>query len=175
LKSFFDIIEMVVRIFDCFVGLLLVIVGGSHTAFSFIATPPLPAVLDAHQKSLTGNRWFHKSSQQRERRGGRGPMQMASSSSSTKQEIVVVRQPDREFLQSKGVYDWGTWGCGVSKFPWTYDTSESCYLLAGQVTVTPTDDRPAATFGQGDFVTFPAGMSCTWDVKEAVEKHYMFF
>jgi uncharacterized cupin superfamily protein len=63
----------------------------------------------------------------------------------------------------------------ASKFPWTYDSSESCYLLAGQVTVTPTDGRQAATFGKGDFVTFPAGMSCTWDVTEAVQKHYMFF
>ncbi len=91
------------------------------------------------------------------------------------QEIEVVSQPDKEFLNKKGVFDWGTWGCGISKFPWTYDSSESCYLLAGQVTVTPTDGRKAATFGKGDFVTFPAGMSCTWDVSEAVHKHYVFF
>ena len=63
----------------------------------------------------------------------------------------------------------------ASEFPWTYDSSESCYLLAGQVTVTPSDGRKAATFGKGDYVTFPAGMSCTWDVSEAVEKHFMFF
>jgi uncharacterized protein len=90
------------------------------------------------------------------------------------QEIVVVRQPDDAFLQSKGVFDWATWGCGVSKFPWTYDASESCYLLQGKVTVTPSDGRAATTFGKGDYVTFPAGMSCTWDVTEAVQKHYMF-
>uniref|UniRef100_A0A6U3W9G6 (S)-ureidoglycine aminohydrolase cupin domain-containing protein n=1 Tax=Ditylum brightwellii TaxID=49249 RepID=A0A6U3W9G6_9STRA len=89
--------------------------------------------------------------------------------------IEVVSQPDEEFLNKKGVFDWGTWGCGVSKFPWSYGDSESCYLLEGKVTVTPTDGRPAATFGKGDFVTFPAGMSCTWDVTEAVKKHYMFF
>lgn len=90
-------------------------------------------------------------------------------------EIEVISQPDEAFLKSKGVYDWGTWGCGVSKFPWSYGDSESCYLLAGKVTVTPSDGRTPATFGKGDFVTFPAGMSCTWDVTEAVEKHYMFF
>lgn len=87
----------------------------------------------------------------------------------------MVRNPDDEFLQKKGVFNWGTWGCGVSKFPWTYDENESCYLLAGQVTVTPTDGRKPVTFGKGDFVTFPAGMSCTWDVSEAVQKHFMFF
>lgn len=93
----------------------------------------------------------------------------------TGEEITVVSQPDKEFLEQKGVFNWGTWGCGVSKFPWTYDSSESCYLLSGKVTVTPTDGREAVTFGKGDFVTFPAGMSCEWDVSEAVQKHFMFF
>ena len=31
-------------------------------------------------------------------------------------EIEVVRAPSREWLEAKGVFDWGTWGCGVSKF-----------------------------------------------------------
>eukprot|EP00586_Coscinodiscus_wailesii_P007015 CAMPEP_0172491158 /NCGR_PEP_ID=MMETSP1066-20121228/21865_1 /TAXON_ID=671091 /ORGANISM="Coscinodiscus wailesii, Strain CCMP2513" /LENGTH=95 /DNA_ID=CAMNT_0013260051 /DNA_START=258 /DNA_END=545 /DNA_ORIENTATION=- len=90
-------------------------------------------------------------------------------------EIEVVSQPDQAFLEKKGVFNWGTWGCDVSKFPWTYDSNESCYLLAGKVTVTPSDGRQPATFGKGDFVTFPAGMSCTWDVSEAVQKHFNFF
>ena len=91
-------------------------------------------------------------------------------------EIEVVSQPESDFLNKKGVFSWGTWGCGVSKFPWTYDQNESCYLLAGKVTVTPDDKTlKPATFGKGDFVTFPAGMSCTWDVTETVEKHFMFF
>lgn len=90
-------------------------------------------------------------------------------------EIEVISQPDKDFLEKKGVFSWGTWGCEASKFPWTYDSAESCYLLKGQVTVTPTDGRKPATFGKGDFVTFPAGMSCTWDVAEAVHKHFMFY
>ncbi|GAX09378.1 uncharacterized protein FisN_6Lh248 [Fistulifera solaris] len=95
--------------------------------------------------------------------------------STTQQEIEVVYQPDSDFLEKKGVFTWPTWGCGVSKFPWTYEESESCYVLKGRVTVTPTDGRKSVTFGKGDFVTFPAGMSCTWDVTEAVQKHYNFF
>lgn len=94
--------------------------------------------------------------------------------SSTTTEIEVIRQPDKEFLDKKGVFNWGTWGCGVSKFPWTYDSAESCYLLSGKVVVTPTDGRAPASFGTGDFVTFPAGMSCTWDVSEPVQKHFLF-
>uniref|UniRef100_A0A7S1BQQ5 (S)-ureidoglycine aminohydrolase cupin domain-containing protein n=1 Tax=Corethron hystrix TaxID=216773 RepID=A0A7S1BQQ5_9STRA len=90
-------------------------------------------------------------------------------------EIEVISQPSKDFLEKKGVFNWGTWGCGVSTFPWSYDSAESCYLLEGKVTVTPTDDRKAATFGKGDFVTFPAGMSCEWAVTETVKKHFMFF
>lgn len=91
-------------------------------------------------------------------------------------EIEVVSQPDKDFLNKKGVFSWSKWGCGVSCFPWTYDQNESCFLLAGKVTVTPDDKTlKPATFGKGDFVTFPAGMSCTWDVSETVEKHFMFF
>jgi uncharacterized protein len=90
-------------------------------------------------------------------------------------EIEVVVQPPPDFLEKKGVFDWGTWGCGVSTFPWTYGESESCYLLAGKVTVTPSDGRKPASFGKGDFVTFPAGMSCTWEVTEPVKKHFLFF
>lgn len=73
------------------------------------------------------------------------------------------------------VFQWGTWGCEASKFPWSYDSNESCYILKGKVTVTPTDDRKAVTVGEGDFVTFPAGMSCTWDVSVGIHKHFNFF
>jgi uncharacterized cupin superfamily protein len=105
-----------------------------------------------------------------------GPRQMSSTTETmVGPEIEVVYQPTGDFLEKKGCLSWGTWGCGVSKFPWTYDSTESCYLLKGKVTVTPTDGRKAVTFGAGDFVTFPAGMSCTWDVTEAVQKHFMFY
>jgi hypothetical protein len=32
----------------------------------------------------------------------------------------------------------------------------------------------AVTVGQGDLVTFPDGMSCTWKVTKPVRKHYRF-
>eukprot|EP00804_Cyclotella_cryptica_P005426 CCRYP_002969-RA/>CCRYP_002969-RA protein AED:0.00 eAED:0.00 QI:30/1/1/1/0/0.5/2/417/156 len=105
------------------------------------------------------------------RRGGDASLRMLDKVA----EIEVVTQPTEEFLEKKGVFSWSKWSCPPSKFPWTYDSTESCYLLQGQVTVTPTDGRKPATFGKGDFVTFPSGMSCTWDVSEGVEKHYMFY
>ena len=99
----------------------------------------------------------------------------ASCAATGQQQIEVVSSPDEAWLESKGVYGWGTWGCEPSTFPWSYSSAEACYLLEGDVTVTPTDGRAAATFGKGDYVTFPAGMSCTWEVRKAVKKHFLFF
>lgn len=65
-------------------------------------------------------------------------------------------------------------GCEASKFPWTYSGTETCYILEGEVVVTPDDGRAAVTVGKGDMVIFPDGMSCTWDVKSAIKKHYNF-
>ena len=105
-----------------------------------------------------------------ERHYSLSPLKMSSL-----QEIEVITDPGKDFLEKKGVFQWGTWGCGVSKFPWTYSEAESCYLLQGKVIVTPNGGGQPVRIQAGNFVTFPAGMSCTWDVQEAVEKHYMFF
>lgn len=88
-------------------------------------------------------------------------------------EITVEHSPGPERLQSLGVSSWGLWTKEVSKFPWTYDEREICYLLEGDVIVTPAGGAPVR-IGKGDLVTFPAGMSCTWDIRVAVRKHYRF-
>ncbi|HEY9661852.1 MAG TPA: cupin domain-containing protein, partial [Allocoleopsis sp.] len=61
----------------------------------------------------------------------------------------------------------------ASTFPWTYDEQETCYFLEGEVMVTPTGGQPVS-MGKGDLVTFPAGMSCTWEILKDVRKHYCF-
>lgn len=61
----------------------------------------------------------------------------------------------------------------VSKFPLTYDSQETCYFLEGYVLVTPDGGQPVQ-MGKGDLVTFPAGMSCTWEITKDVKKHYYF-
>lgn len=40
--------------------------------------------------------------------------------------------------------------------------------------VCPEGSDEAVEIGAGDLVEFPAGMSCTWDVSETVDKHYKF-
>lgn len=88
--------------------------------------------------------------------------------------IEVIHQPSDTDLQQQGVFDWPIWEKEVSKFPWTYDANETCYILEGHVTVTA-DNGESVEIKAGDLVTFPNGMSCTWDIHQAIRKHYNFF
>lgn len=88
-------------------------------------------------------------------------------------DITVSRHPDPETLEALGVRSWPIWTKEVSTFPWTYDASETCFFLEGEVVVTPEAGEPV-TVGAGDLVTFPSGMSCTWQVRQPVRKHYRF-
>ena len=88
-------------------------------------------------------------------------------------KIEIERNPDEERLSSLEVRGWPVWTKEVSEFPWSYDSPETCYFLEGDVVVTPDGGEPVEV-GKGDLVTFPAGMSCTWKVRQPVRKHYRF-
>lgn len=88
-------------------------------------------------------------------------------------KITVEHNPDTSRLSALGVSSWPTWSKEVSTFPWTYSEQEVAYVLEGEVVVTPQGGEPVK-FGKGDLVTFPAGMSCTWDVRQPLRKHYQF-
>jgi uncharacterized cupin superfamily protein len=85
-------------------------------------------------------------------------------------EVKVVK-PTEQQLGDMGVFSWPIWEKEASTFPWSYDQQEICYLLEGKVKVTP-EGGAAVEFGKGDLVTFPQGMSCTWEIQQAVRKHY---
>lgn len=87
--------------------------------------------------------------------------------------IQIERQAEKERLQAMGIFGWPIWDKEPSTFPWTYDSSETCYLLEGEVEVTP-EGGETVRFGAGDLVTFPAGMRCHWTITRAVRKHYRF-
>ena len=87
--------------------------------------------------------------------------------------VAIERNPSDAVLVARGVKSWPIWSKEISTFPWYYDEPETCYLLEGKVTVTPDGGEPVE-IEQGDLVTFPAGMSCRWEVKSPVRKHYKF-
>jgi len=87
--------------------------------------------------------------------------------------ITVNRNPSKEQLNQLGVSSWPTWSKEASTFPWTYSEPETAYVLEGEVVVTPQGGEPVQ-FGKGDLVLFPAGLSCTWEIKQGLRKHYKF-
>ncbi len=91
----------------------------------------------------------------------------------TTEKIEVEHEPSPARIESLGVRRWPIWTKEISVFPWSYDAAETCYFLDGDVVVTPEGGQPVQV-GKGDLVTFPAGMSCTWDVRRPVRKHYRF-
>ncbi len=86
---------------------------------------------------------------------------------------IKIEKPDKNELDKRNVTSWPIWEKEVSDFDWHYDSTEECYLLQGRVIV-KTENGETVEFGKGDFVTFPEGMNCRWEVKEPVRKHYRF-
>jgi uncharacterized cupin superfamily protein len=84
-------------------------------------------------------------------------------------DILVKKPTDREIaaMKSKPV-----WTCGVSEFDWHYDSEETCLIIEGEVTVRYGSN--SVSFAAGDYVVFPEGLSCVWQVKKPVRKHYFF-
>jgi uncharacterized cupin superfamily protein len=86
---------------------------------------------------------------------------------------IEIKKPSDKDLEDKRVTTWPIWEKAVSRFDWQYSDTEDCYLLEGEVVV-ETEDGGKVSFGKGDFVTFPKGLSCIWDIKAPVKKHYNF-
>ena len=86
---------------------------------------------------------------------------------------IKVEKLSEDELKAMGAKSWPIWTKEVSRFDWHYDKTEECYLLEGKVVV-ETEGSERVEFGKGDFVTFPKGLSCIWDIKEPVKKHYNF-
>ena len=85
--------------------------------------------------------------------------------------IIVEKTPAQSRLDALNVTKWSTWQKEVSVFPWTFLEQEIAYILEGECVITPTNGSPVA-FGKGDLVTFPAGMTASWEVKKALHKRY---
>ena len=88
-------------------------------------------------------------------------------------EIKIEKNVNKDRLKELGVENWPIWEKEISEFPWSYDTTETCYIIEGEVEVVP-EEGEAVRFEAGDLVVFPEGMSCTWNIKKPVRKHYRF-
>ncbi|XP_031286750.1 uncharacterized protein LOC116145430 [Pistacia vera] len=86
--------------------------------------------------------------------------------------VKIEKNPPQSKLDELDVSSWPKWECPPSKFPWTFKATETMYLLEGKVQVYVEGHEGSFEIGAGDLVIFPKGMNITWDVLEAVNKHY---
>ncbi len=80
-----------------------------------------------------------------------------------------------KIIKNKNLSDfksWPIWECQPSKFDWTYSDEEHCFVIEGSVTVIGPENT--VEINSGDYVIFPKGLSCVWEVHKSIKKHYTF-
>lgn len=82
---------------------------------------------------------------------------------------MKVRKPTAE--EKKQAELWNSWSKEKSEFQWAYDEDEICYILEGEAQVID-DKGNLISFGAGDWVEFPAGLKCTWNITKDIKKRY---
>jgi uncharacterized protein len=87
--------------------------------------------------------------------------------------MIKVEKPTEDYLKINKVRSWPIWEKEISEFPWEYDETETCYIIEGDVVVTPENGK-SVKFGKGDLVIFKEGLKCTWKINKGVRKHYKF-
>ncbi|KAL4339426.1 hypothetical protein GQ457_08G005510 [Hibiscus cannabinus] len=104
------------------------------------------------------------------------PTPTAEPDSSSALSITVETNPSDVRLSELGIQSWPKWGCPPGKYMLKFDAEETCYLVRGKVRVYAkgSSESEYVEFGAGDLVTIPQGLSCTWDVSVAIDKHYKF-
>ena len=81
-----------------------------------------------------------------------------------------VRKPTEK--ETKEAESWPIWEKEESEFPWECDVQETCLILEGKAVVKTPDEN--IEFEAGDYVVFPEGLICTWEIKQKIKKHYKF-
>ena len=81
-----------------------------------------------------------------------------------------VRKPTK--MESNEAKSWSIWEKEESEFPWEYSEKETCLILEGKAAVKTAEET--IEFEAGDYVVFPEGLSCTWEIKKKIRKHYKF-
>ena len=80
-----------------------------------------------------------------------------------------------QILKNKNLSDfksWPIWECQPSTFNWEYSEEEHCYIIEGDVTVI--ENGNIVHIKKGDYVIFPKGLKCNWEVHKAIKKYYIF-
>ncbi len=85
---------------------------------------------------------------------------------------VKVEKLSEMQISERGIRSWPVWEKEPSRFPWVYDGEEQCFILEGEVVIET--KKGNFILKPGDFVVFEKGLTCVWDIRSSVKKHYHF-
>lgn len=85
---------------------------------------------------------------------------------------IKIEKATPEKLKELKVDSWSPWECEPSTFDWEYSSEETAYVKEGKVKVKTASGE--VEINQGDIVTFPKGLKCTWNVIKRISKVYTF-
>mgnify|MGYP006305954527 CR=1 FL=1 len=85
--------------------------------------------------------------------------------------MMKVWQPGKEEIEATS--EWGVWSKEVSEFPWSYDETETCYILEGEAEAWDREGN-RIRFRAGDMVQFDSGLECTWKIMKDIRKRFRF-
>ena len=88
-------------------------------------------------------------------------------------EIIKIEHYSTEKLEEQGITSWPVWTKEISRFDWSYDSPETCYIFEGKATIESEGETPIL-IKSGDKVIFPQGLKCVWDIKVPIRKYYNF-
>jgi uncharacterized protein len=83
---------------------------------------------------------------------------------------IEIRKPTNNEIETAKT--WPIWEKGISKFDYSYNSDEKCYILEGKADIII--DNKTHSFKKGDFVIFHKGLECVWIIREKIKKHYNF-
>ena len=85
---------------------------------------------------------------------------------------IFTKQMSVEDAKDLGTDNWGYWDCEPATFDWTYFEQETAYILEGDVIVTSKYETVHIT--ENMLVSFPKGLTCTWEIRKTIKKKYIF-
>jgi uncharacterized protein len=72
----------------------------------------------------------------------------------------------------RGIKNWPVWEKEPSRYEWSYDCDEECYIIEGEFSIE--SEEGTFHYKAGDFITFKEGFRCVWDIRHDVVMHYNF-
>lgn len=85
---------------------------------------------------------------------------------------IEIDRLDLEELEELQINSWATGEYDEEKLEVFYNKTEMCYIVSGEATIVT--EFESVIVKTGDFITFPAGLECIWDVDTKIHRRYIF-